>query len=67
MHLMATTEKLLDELTIKLTPTQKSQLVGLCEIKGLSASEAVRAMIERFISESEREFVSMQNIFGNKP
>lgn len=57
-------EKLLDEITIKLTTTQKAQLVGLCEIKGLSASEAVRSMIEKFISESEREFLSMKSIFG---
>lgn len=61
---MAAHDKLIDEITIKLTPTQKSQLVGLCEIKGLSASEAVRSMIERFIAESKREFESMQSIFG---
>ena len=58
-------DKLIDEITIKLTPAQKSQLVGLCECKGLSASEAVRAMIERFISEQKREFDSMKSIFGD--
>lgn len=60
------TEKLLDEITIKLTQTQKAQFVGLCECKGLSASEAARSMIERFIAESKREFESMQSIFGNE-
>ena len=60
------TEKLLDEITIKLTREQKSLLVGLAEIKGSTASEIVRAMIERFISEQRREFDSMQSIFGNE-
>jgi len=58
-------EKLLDEITIKLTREDKSQLVGLAEIKGATASEIVRSMIQRFISEQKREFDSMQSIFGN--
>lgn len=59
------TEKLLDEITIKLTREAKSQLVGLAAIKGQSASEVVRSMIERYISEQKREFDFMQSIFGN--
>lgn len=59
-------EKLLDEITIKLTREQKSQLVSLAEIKGASASEIVRTMIDRFISEQRREFDSMKSIFGNE-
>lgn len=60
------TEKLLDEITIKLTREQKSLLVGLSEINGMTASDAVRMMIDRFISEHKREFESMQNIFGHE-
>lgn len=59
------TEKLLSEITIKLTEEQKRLLVGLCEVKGMTASDAVRQMIEHFISEHRREFESMQSIFGN--
>ena len=60
-------EKLLAELTVKLTTEQKTTLVMLCEIKGLTASDAVRQMVERFISEHRREFESMQSIFGQQP
>lgn len=59
-------EKLLDEITVKLTREQKSLLVGLCEIKGMTASDAVRQMVDHFISEHRREFESMQSIFGNE-
>ena len=63
---MATTEKLLDEITIKLTRQQKAQLVGLAEIKGMNASDAVRLMIDRFVSEHEREYLSMKIIFEDE-
>lgn len=52
-----------DEITVKLTEQQKTRLVGLSELKGITMSEAVRTMIERFISEHEREFLSMKSIF----
>lgn len=59
------TEKLIDEITIKMTREQKTLLVGLAEIKGSNASEVVRAMIDRYISEQKREFDSMKSIFGH--
>lgn len=59
-------EKKLDEFSIKLPIEQKRKLFGLAELKGITASEAVRSMIDRFISEHEREFESMKSIFGDK-
>lgn len=59
------TEKLVEEITIKLGHDQKRYLVGLADIKGMTASDAVRMMIDRFIAEHKREFDSMQSIFGN--
>lgn len=58
-------EKKLDEITVKLTQQQKTRLVGLAELKGMTVSEAVRVMIDRFVSEHEREFLSMKSIFGD--
>jgi predicted DNA-binding protein len=59
------TDKLIDEITVKLSTEQKKLLVGLAEVKGSNASEVVRAMIDRYISEQKREFDSMKSIFGS--
>lgn len=56
-------EKKPDEITVKLTQQQKLRLVGLAELKGMTVSEAVRTMIDRFVSEHEREYLSMKTIF----
>ena len=57
-------DKLLDEITLKLESEQKRKLFGLAATKGTTASEIVRSMIDRFISENEREYESMKAIFG---
>lgn len=56
-------EKNSDELSIKLPAGQKKKLFGLAELKGMTASDAVRLMVERFITEHEREYESMKSIF----
>lgn len=59
-------EKLLDEITLKMDIDQKRKLFGLAATKGTTASEIVRTMVERFISENEREFLAMKDIFEGK-
>lgn len=59
------TEKKLDEITVKVTHEQKRLFVSLAEVKGLTASDALRMMMERFVEEHRREFESMQSIFGD--
>jgi len=59
-------EKLLAEITIKVESEQKRKLFGLAAAKGTTASEIIRSMVERYISENEREFEFMKSIFENK-
>lgn len=59
-------EKLLEEITLKLEIGQKRKLFGLAATKGTTASEIVRTMIDRFIAENEREYESMKAIFGGE-
>lgn len=56
-------EKKDDEITVKLPVQKKRQLVALAELKGTNLSDAVRTMIDRFITEHEREYLSMKPIF----
>lgn len=57
-------EKLLDEMTFKLTGDAKRRLQGLAEADGLTASELVRRLIEAHLDERERHFRALVSIFG---
>jgi hypothetical protein len=60
-------EKLLDEMTFKLTYDVKRRLQGLAEADGLTASELVRRLIEAHLDERERHFRALISIFGDQP
>ena len=57
-------EKLLDEMTIKLGPDQKRRLVALAEADGLTASELVRRLIESHIEDRAANYRALHSIFG---
>ncbi len=57
-------EKLLDEMTFKITTDAKRRLQGLAEADGLTASELVRRLIEAHMDERERHFRALASIFG---
>jgi predicted DNA-binding protein len=57
-------EKLIDEITVKLSDTQKRRLVALAEADGVSASELVRRLIALHLEERERHFHALNLIFG---
>lgn len=57
-------DKLIEELSVKLTEPQKRQLVQLAEIEGLTASELVRRLIASHLAERGRYFKAMESIFG---
>ena len=58
------TEKLLEEMTIKLTAGTKRKLAGLAEADAISASELVRNLIDFHIDEREKHFRRLASIFG---
>jgi len=60
-------EKLLDEMTIKLGPDQKRRLVALAEADGLTASELVRRLIDSHIEERAANYRALASIFGDAP
>lgn len=62
---MATTEKLTDPFTVKLEYDQKRKFFGLTAINGTTPSEVLRSMVEKYITEHEREYESMKSIFGD--
>lgn len=59
-------EKLLDEMTFKITLDAKRRLQGLAEADGLTASELVRHLIEAHLDERERHFRALVSIFGEQ-
>jgi hypothetical protein len=63
----AMSEKLLDEMTIKLGPDQKRRLVALAEADGLSASELVRRLIDLHIEDRAANYRALASIFGDAP
>ncbi len=63
----AMSEKLLDEMTIKLGLEQKRRLVALAEADGLSASELVRRLIDLHIEDRAANYRALASIFGDAP
>jgi len=57
-------EKLIDEMTIKLSDVTKRRLVALAEADGITASELVRRLITVHLEERERHFRALNSIFG---
>ena len=57
-------EKLLDEMTIKLAESQKRRLVALAEADGLTASELVRRLIDSHIEARAENYRALHVIFG---
>ena len=60
-------EKLLDEMTIKLGLDQKRRLVALAEADGLTASELVRRLIDSHIEDRAANYRALASIFGDAP
>lgn len=56
-------EKLIDPFTIKLETDQKRKFFALAAIGGTTPSEVLRAMVETYIADHEREYESMKSIF----
>lgn len=63
----AMSEKLLDEMTIKMGLEQKRRLVALAEADGLSASELVRRLIDLHIEDRAANYRALASIFGDAP
>ena len=63
----AMSEKLLDEMTIKLGLGQKRRLVALAEADGLSASDLVRRLIDLHIEDRAANYRALASIFGDAP
>ena len=57
-------EKLLDEMTIKLGLDQKRRLVALAVADGLTASELVRRLIDSHIEDRAANYRALHSIFG---
>jgi len=57
-------EKLIEEMTIKLSDSAKRKLVALAEADGLTASELVRRLIDSHIEARAENYRALHVIFG---
>jgi len=57
-------ERLLDEMTFKLTTDAKRRMQGLAEADGLTASELVRRLIDLHIEDRAANYRALHSIFG---
>ena len=57
-------EKLIEEMTLKLSDSHKRKLAQLAEADGITASELVRRLIAVHLEERERHFRALDAIFG---
>jgi hypothetical protein len=57
-------EKMLAELTVKMPPELRRQLVGVADADGVSASQYVRDLIAVDLQNRRRKFVALSSIFG---
>jgi len=61
-------EKLIAEMTLRLSLDKKQKLILLAERLGMDgASELVRMLIDSYLDKSEQEYASLHSIFGKSP
>jgi hypothetical protein len=58
-------DKLLTEITIKLTHELRRQLVGVADADGISASAYVRALVVADLDRRRAKHLALVSIFGN--